>query len=268
MHKAVAAGFGVVAITPDAAPILQKFASAHGIAYPLLSDLGGKVIDAFGVRNPNIPPNPRQATGQPFPGHFLLAPDGTLLAKAFTGDLRHRASGSALVAELAGDRDEAPVTVESDVLTARVTLSATRLFGGQEVAVMVDLDIAPGWHVYAESAPSPYTPLSIDIDVDGALLAMQRFTMPAPALLAFASTAESLPVHEGRVRISGRARLRWSPPPSMFAGLEEAVSRRAIVPGEYRLQGALRYQACTEAQCLEPRVERFELPIVVEANVT
>ena len=46
----------------------------------------------------------------------------------------------------------------------------------------------------------------------------------------------------------------------MFAGLEEAVGRRAIVPGEYRLQGALRYQACNEAVCLEPRVERFELP--------
>ena len=28
----------------------------------------------------------------------------------------------------------------------------------------------------------------------------------------------------------------------MFGGLEEAVSRRAITPGEYRLQGALRYQ--------------------------
>ena len=272
MHKAVAAGFGVVAITPDAVPILHTFSSKHGIAYPLLSDLGGKVIDAFGVRNPNIPPNPRQATGQPFPGHFLLARDGTVLAKAFTGDLRHRASGSALVLEYAGTTNDAPVTVETDVLTARISLSATRLFGGQEVAVAVDVDIADGWHVYAESVPSPYTPLSIDIDEGGdvreggPLLAMQRFTMPAPEWLEFASTGESLPVHERRVRISGRARLRWSPPPSMFAGLEEVVGRRAIVPGEYRLQGALRYQACNEAVCLEPRVERFELPIVVEAN--
>jgi hypothetical protein len=194
----------------------------------------------------------------------LLARDGTVLAKAFTGDLRHRASGSALVLEYAGTADDAAVTIQTDVLTARIALSATRLFGGQEVAVAVDIDIADGWHVYADSAPSPYTPLSIDIDSD--LLALQRFTMPAPEWLGFASTGESLPVHEGRVRISGRMRLRWSPPPSMFAGLEEAVGRRAIVPGEYRLQGALRYQACNDAVCLEPRVERFELPIVVEAN--
>ena len=98
-------------------------------------------------------------------------------------------------------------------------------------------------------------------------LAMQNFTMPPPLQVAFASTGESLPVHEGRVRISGRARLRWSPPPSMFGGLEEAVSRRAIASGDYRLRGALRYQACSDVVCLEPRVERFEVAIVVEANV-
>lgn len=246
---------------------MSAFATAHRIAYPLLSDVGGKVIQAFGLLNPNIPPNPRQATGQPFPGHFLVAPDGTVLAKAFTGDLRHRVSGSALVLEYAGDTEQPPIAVESDVLRAHITLSSTRLFGGQEIAVVVDLDIVEGWHVYAESAPAPYTPLSIDIDTAGDLLMMQHFTMPAPVQINFASTGESLPVHEGRVRISGRARLRWSPPPSMFAGLEDAVSRRAITPGEYRLQGTLRYQACTDNVCLEPRVERFELPIVVEANV-
>jgi hypothetical protein len=263
----VAAGIRVVAITPDTASVLSTFATAHQIAYPLLSDVGGEVIQAFGLLNPNIPPNPRQATGQPFPGHFFVAPDGRVLAKAFTGDLRHRVSGSALVLEFAGVTDEAAITIANDVVTARITLSSTRLFGGQEIAVVVDLDIADRWHVYAESVSVPYTPLSIHIDTDGDLLAMQRFTMPAPVQLDFAATGESLPVHKGHVRVSGRARLRWSPPPSMFAGLEEAVSRRAIVPGEYRLRGTLRYQACNESVCLEPRVERFELPIIVEANV-
>jgi len=217
--------------------------------------------------NPNIPPNPRQATGQPFPGHFLIAPDGVVLAKAFTGDLRHRVSGSALVLEYAGEGDDSPIRIDSEVLTAHIALSSRRLFGGQEIAVVVDLDIVDGWHVYAASVPAPYVPLSIDIDTDGELLTLQSFLMPRPVDIEFASTGESLPAHEGRVRISGRARLRWSPPPSMFGGLEEAVKRRAITPGEYRLRGALRYQACSDMVCLEPRVERFEVAIVVEANV-
>jgi hypothetical protein len=267
VQKASAAGIQVVAVTPDAAPILHAFATAHHLAYPLLSDLGGKVIQAFGLLNPNIPLNPRQAAGQPFPGHFLIAPDGAVLAKAFTGDLRHRVSGSALVLEYAGDTDEPGIILQNEVLSAHVTLSATRLFGGQEIAVVVDVDIADGWHVYADSVPTPYTPLAIDIDTEGDLLALQRFTMPTPMQIEFVSTGETLPVYERRVRVFGRARLRWSPPPSMFAGLEEAVSRRAIAPGEYRLHGVLRYQACNDIVCLEPRVERFELPIVVEANI-
>ena len=203
----MAAGIHVVAITPDAAPILQAFATAHHLTYPLLSDIGGKVIQAFGLLNPNIPPNPRQATGQPFPGHFLIAPDGTVLAKAFTGDLRHRVSGSTLVLEYAGATEESAVTIANDVLHARITLSSTRLFGGQEIAVVVDLDIVDGWHVYAESVAAPYTPLSINIDTDGELLARQHFTMPTPVLLEFESTGETLPVHEGQ-----RPHLRPSAP--------------------------------------------------------
>ena len=188
-------------------------------------------------------------------------------AKAFTGDLRHRVSGSALVLEYAGESDGPPTRIDSEIVTARIALSSKRLFGGQEIAVIVDLDIRDGWHIYAESVPAPYVPLSVDIDTDGNLLTVQKFMMPAPVQIDFASTGESLPVHEGRVRIAGRARLRWSPPPSMFGGLEEAVSRRAIAPGDYRLRGALRYQACSDVVCLEPRVERFEVAIVVEANV-
>src|SRR5207237_2527878 len=141
---------------PDAVPILQAFAAAHGVGYPLLSDVGGNVIRAFGVLNPNIPPNPRQATGQPFPGHFLIAPEGVVLAKAFTGDLRHRVSGSALVLEYSDSSVEPTATVESEILRAHVSLSSQRLFGGQEIAVVVDLEILDGWHIYAQSVTAPY----------------------------------------------------------------------------------------------------------------
>jgi hypothetical protein len=94
----------------------------------------------------------------------LIAPDGTVLAKAFTGDLRHRVSGSALVLEYSGHTEERACTLQNEVLSAQVTLSATRLFWRQEIAVVVDVDIADGWHVYADSVPAPYTPFAIDID--------------------------------------------------------------------------------------------------------
>ena len=143
-------------------------------------------------------------------------------------------------------------------------MSTNRLFGGQEAAVRVDLDIAPSWHVYAAGIEPPYRPLGVEFDVGGDLLASQTLQWPAPGEVRFDALDATLPVYDGRVRATGRLRLRWSPPPSIFGGLDEAVRRRAIAPGTYALNGVLRYQACRDDLCLEPRELRFTLPIEVE----
>ena len=132
--------------------------------YPLLSDIGGKVIEAFGLLNPNIPPNPRQATGQPFPGHFLIAPDGD---GAGEGVHRRPAPPRQWLRARARirrrDRRGGRHRRERRAHACGITLSSTRLFGGQEIAVAVDLDIVDGWHVYAESvARAVHTALDRD----------------------------------------------------------------------------------------------------------
>jgi hypothetical protein len=238
----------------------------------LLSDVGGVVVERYGLLNPNIPPNPRQAPGIPFPGQFLLSPEGVILAKAFTGDLRHRVAGAALVFEQLGVGEFAQARppdaiVDAGVLRASITMSTNQLFGGQEFAFAVDLQIASGWHVYADSVPAPYKPLRVTMDPERVLLSRHEVTHPEPSWITFAATSESLPVHEGTIRLTGRARLRWSPPPSMFSGLEDAVARRAIAPGRYELRGTLDFQACDDTQCLAPSRESFTLPIVVEPHV-
>lgn len=262
MPQLRAAGVGVAAITPDSPDVLRRFASSYAIDYPLLGDIGGRVIDTFGLLNPNIVPNERQAPGIPFPGHFLLDVDGRVMAKSFTGDLRHRPSGTALVAEHFGHYEGPHAVVETEEIRAVIRMSTNRLFGGQEAAVRVDLDIAVGWHVYAPGVEPPYRRL--EVDLEGDLLASQTFQWPAPDEVRFDALDATLPVYDGRVRATGRLRLRWSPPPSIFGGLDEAVRRRAIAPGTYALNGVLRYQACRDDLCLEPRELRFTLPIEVE----
>ena len=256
----------MVAITPDAPEVLQRFATRFDIGYPLLADVGGVVIDEFGLRNHNIVPNERQAAGIPFPGHFLLDRDGRVIAKAFTGDLRHRASGTTLVAETLGVYGGPQATVERDELRAVISLSTGRFYGGQEASVRVDIDIAPGWHVYDASIAAPYRPLAVELDVGGDLLAAHEVRWPAPEIVAF-GVLGTLPVHSGHVVATGRMRLRWSPPPSIFGGLENAVRRRAIAPGAYGLACALRYQACRDDVCLEPQEVRFVLPLIVEPTL-
>lgn len=257
----------VVAVTPDPPEVLARFASSYAIAYPILADPGGRVIEQFGVLNHNIVPNERQAAGIPFPGHFLLDTHGRILAKTFTGDLRHRASGTALVAETFDTYHGPRATIETDELHATIGLSTGRLFGGQEVSVRVDLDIAPGWHIYGADVTAPYQPLTIDFDTGRELVAAQSLTWPPPAAVHFDALDTTLSAHEGHVRATGRLRLRWSPPPSIFGGLDDAVRRRTIPPGSYTIPCALRYQACSETTCVEPRTVPFTLAIDVAATV-
>ncbi len=234
----------------------------------MLADTGGRVVELFGVLNHNIVPNERQATGIPFPGHFLLDAHGRVLAKSFTGDLRHRASGTALVAETFDTYDGPRAVIETDELRAVVELSTGRLFGGQEVSVRVELDVAPGWHVYGTEVASPYHPLGVDYDTDTDQVMSCALAWPVATDAHFDALDITLPVHDGRVKATGRLRLRWSPPPSIFGGLDDAVRRRAIPPGAYPITCALRYQACTDDLCSEPRRIQFTLPIDVAATVT
>ena len=55
--------------------MLTRFARAHQITFPMLSDKGSAVIRRYGILNTNIPPT-HTFYGIPFPGEFLVAPDG------------------------------------------------------------------------------------------------------------------------------------------------------------------------------------------------
>ena len=200
---------GLAAIIPDPVEVLARFASANGLAYRLLSDPGGEVVNRFGLLNTNIPPNERQAPGLPFPGHFLLDPNGTVLAKAFTGDLRHRPSASVLVFERFGPIGDPTVRGPRFELW----FSATRLYGGQELSVHCRTELAGPCELRFEAVGEP-------TDLPNPLVVDQKSQW-----------------REGIMR--GRLRLRWSPPKSIFAGLEDAVAGRAIAPGNYELVGTL-----------------------------
>lgn len=51
MDELGALGARVLAVSPDEAERLQKFAQANEIAFPLLIDADGAVIERYGIRN-------------------------------------------------------------------------------------------------------------------------------------------------------------------------------------------------------------------------
>jgi peroxiredoxin len=73
-----AAGGQLVGISYDSTKALKKFADSRDITLPLLSDVGSKTIDAYGVRD-KTPPGPTEG----FAAHaaFVLDQNGIVRAK-------------------------------------------------------------------------------------------------------------------------------------------------------------------------------------------
>jgi peroxiredoxin len=77
--------------------ILQRFAEAYKMDYPMLSDVGSKVIRAFAIINTDVPEDHKMMYGMPWPGDYLIGPDGTVRDKLFLRNYEHRSSASQLI---------------------------------------------------------------------------------------------------------------------------------------------------------------------------
>ncbi|WP_242127317.1 peroxiredoxin family protein [Sphingobium sp. Sx8-8] len=262
-------GINVIAIAPDGPALVRKFAEFAQLGYPILADIDAGFCEILGILNTNIPEQVAlQNHGRiPFPGHVLLDAEGTIVAKFFTDDLRHRPSATTLAFEHLGASDIAGVVIETAELEVRIWLSSTRLHTGQEIAVRAEFSLRPEWNLYASSVPEPYAPLSLEFS--GELIGAQHVSFPVPEEKKLEALGDVLPVYRGVFAAAGRLRLKWSPPvhgSRRIAGLSEVLGSLQTQPGQYELCGTIRYQACSGSSCLPPQRLDFAIPIEILAD--
>ena len=98
----------------------------------MLSDKGSAVIRRYGILNTNIPPT-HTFYGIPFPGEFLVAPDGRVADKVFLPDFQDRATASeVLLKDFGIGAGNDVVEIKSDETSARIQLSDSSAFSGQD----------------------------------------------------------------------------------------------------------------------------------------
>lgn len=90
-------GYTLAAISYDAPEILSTFAGKQDISYTLLSDNGSKMIDAFGLRDPNYAPD-SFAYGVPTSTVLVIGKNGVVKQKLSTTDYKIRPSNTAILA--------------------------------------------------------------------------------------------------------------------------------------------------------------------------
>ncbi len=201
--------------------------------------------------------------GMPWPGDYLIAPDGIVRDKLFLRDYQYRPSASQIVlrdfsAEAAGNT----VDISTDWLSAAITLSTDRCFPGQEIALSLKMNVKPGWHIYGKPLPDRYQ--ATELTFEGPLVGDFALDLPAPKPMRLEGLGETLSVYDGEVRAIGKLGIKWSPPaPIKFL---EAFGKW-IKPGAYKIEGQLRFQACTDSVCESPQAIKFELLMRLEAGI-
>jgi hypothetical protein len=238
-------GLGIAAISYDSVAVLHNFAERRGIHFPLLSDPDSEVIRRLGILNETIPKgNP--FFGVPYPGTFVLDPQGVVAAKYFEDDYRERYTSAGILAHQFGVTPrEAKTEVEGKQLKLAASGSNSIVAAGQRVSLALDIELKPGMHVYA---PGVEGYISIEWKMKEPAAAVAHEVAYPPSLrLHLPAIDETVPVYRDRFRLTR----------DVTIGQDAKVRPTVDASGKLTLEGTLRYQACDDRVCYIPQ----ELPV-------
>jgi hypothetical protein len=263
-------GLNVAAISYDSVEVLRDFATRRGIAFPLLSDKDSQVIRAFGILNENAPRD-SFVYGVPNPGTYVLDATGAVTAKYFEEDYTERVTASDILARQFGANPSAgPGVQETKHLRLTAASSANAARGGQMIALVLNIELKPGMHVYAPGVRG-YKPVAWEmltaadkpegeaqtaggpeqVRLPGRLFT--EVTWPAPRMLHLKAIGETVPVYEKKLRLVREVTI-----PS------DKLLREATSPsGVLTIEGVFRYQACDAKTCYNP----VSLPLVFSIQI-
>jgi len=227
---------------------LETFAAAQGITFPLLSDEGSRVIRELGLLDAELEAHHAafdiktrdDQHGVPFPITFILGADGRVERALTEGNYRVRAGGHRLLAELLGAPTEAPAdapsaTARETVVSAVVGLDSPTYYAYQRLGLRIELNIAPGWHIYGSATPDGYVPLSLGVSSDPAGARLGPVPWPPTRPFTVAGLDDEFAVYDGAVRID--------------APVEFIIPRGS---GAARLEVTVAFQACSTTECFAP----------------
>ena len=229
----------------DSRAVLADFAERRRISFPLLSDPGSMVIARFGLLNPAYPPGDN-AHGVPYPGTFVTDPSGTVTARFFEAAYAKRRTSASLLA-LAGDvprweGDE----IRNRAFVLRTSQSNRAAAPGQRLTLVVDFEMLPEMHAYAPGATG-YRALELRLEPNP-LVELHETVLPASRPLYFAPLKETVPVFEGRFRLTRDV--------SLAGGRDLAEALKAPEPRlEIRGRSSTRHAATSSATAGQPAAE-------------
>ncbi len=234
----------VMAVSYDPVQVLADFGTKNGIRYPLLSDVGSRVMGELGLLNPNILEETgfwgftyaEKHQGLPYPGTFLLDNAGVVVDKVFERSHRVRMGGNVLLDRLGLDAREGGTvaTASGPAVTAAAWADVDEYFPNQVMRLTIRLAVEDGFHVYVLPNPPGFTDLTVEIASQDDVFIFP-FPMPTGHLFSVEGFTEEFTVVEGHIELTV---------PFYIQQNLEAVT----------IPIRITYQACNETTCLPPVV--------------
>ena len=246
-------GLGLAVITYDPTTILSQFAGARGIAFPLLSDEGSATIRAYGLLNEDMHPDRapeerrelmRRLYGIPYPGTFMLDPEGRVTARFFEAAYQERSTVSSIAVrsgDAAAGSGQAATRVETEHLEAFAWATDEVVAPGNRLSLVIDVTPKPDMHVYAPGDHS-YQVIRLRTTAPD-FLRDHEARYPPSGMYHFEPLDETVPVYEQRFRLVQ----------DVTIPMRQDIAELASEPGAtLRLEAVLEYQACDHEVCYLP----------------
>ncbi len=233
-------GLNVVAVSFDSRGVLEHFAERVGINYPLLSDNGSATIKAFGILNDTVPADNRNY-GIPFPGYYVVDENGVVQSKYFDDNYRERFTAASILTREFDGSGEMQGEAETPYLRMSWSASNREVYGGQHVALVLNVEMKPKMHVYAPDVTG-YLPVAWEVSSsDGWRDSPADY--PESELLHLPAIDEIIPVYEGEFRVVR----------DLEIGVGDQIQPLVSEDGKITVEGVFHYQACDDKVCYLPQ---------------
>ena len=232
--------------------MLGQFAAAKGITFPLLADEGSRVITELGLLDRDLAahherfgvPTHDHQYGVAYPAIFVLDESGRVVDKRIRENYRAREGALKLLEEALGlalPAGGSEKNAAMDHATVSAVTDSDLYVRWQETRLHVVFDVAPGWHVYGRPIPDGYTPVTVDVE-SVPEVAVGPPEYPPTHSFKVEGLDDEFEVSEGRFEI--------------------VVPFAVNVPpghGSVDLGVSVRYQACSESECMPPQTLKLDL---------
>ena len=215
------------------------------------------MIRQYGILNTEVSRDDAMIFGIPFPGVFVTDESGVVRARFFHDSYKKRDSPETLIDAALGriTLDEDALQVERGDDEIKITTAVRGGKGSIRQGVIrhlvVRFELADGLHIYGEPVPDGMVATTIRVTGPPGLAVMEPIVPPSRTLHV---AGVDLEVWSGTVDLVV----------PFYAQGELASETRPLDRSEAPVDVEIRYQACTDQECLLPRTETLTLSLPLD----